>query len=147
MLEHGHTYMAHAAACAGSLAVQKVIEEEDLLDRVRARGARLMDMLKSAFGQHAHVGDIRGRGLFIGVEFVADRETREPFDPKANVAGKLKAAAFANGLICYPAGGTADGTKGDHALLAPPFIISEDQLDELVSKFSKSVGEVLAEVG
>jgi len=102
-----------------------------------------MELLNERFGQHAHVGDIRGRGLFVGLEFVADRETREPFAPELNVAGRLKAATFENGLICYPAGGTADGTRGDHVLLAPPFIISEAQLEELVDKLEKSLGQVM----
>ena len=142
-LQHGHTYMAHAAACAGSLAVQKVIEEDNLLPQVEKRGAQAMELLNEKFGQHPHVGDIRGRGLFIGVEFVADRETKEPFAPELNVAGRLKTAAFENGLICYPSGGTADGTKGDHMLLAPPFIISESELEQLVGIFSKSLAQVM----
>jgi len=146
LLEHGHTYMAHAAACAGALAVQKVIEEESLLPQVLTRGAQLMDLLKERLGQHAHVGDIRGRGLFIGLEFVADRETREPFGPELNVAGRLKTVAMENGLICYPSGSTADGTKGDHVLIAPPFIISEAQLEELVDKLEKSLGQVIETV-
>lgn len=143
LLEHGHTYMAHAAACAGSLAVQKVIEEDDLLPQVRARGKSLMNLLNEKFSQHAHVGDIRGRGLFIGVEFVADRETKEPFSPDLGISGKLKSAAFENGLIVYPSGGTADGIKGDHVLIAPPFIITDEQLEELVGKFAKSVDDVI----
>lgn len=143
LLEHGHTYMAHAVACAGSLAVQKVIEEENLLPQVRTRGAQMLDLLKEKLGQHAHVGDIRGRGLFIGLEFVANRETKEPFAPELNVAGRLKAAAFENGLICYPAGGTADGIRGDHVLLAPPFIISESEVEQLVEIFEKSFGQVM----
>lgn len=142
-VKHSHTYMGHAAACAGALAVQKVIEEDELLSRVRTRGAHFMELLNDRFGQHAHVGDIRGRGLFVGLEFVADRETREPFAPELNVAGRLKAATFENGLICYPAGGTADGTRGDHVLLAPPFIINEAQLEELVDKLEKSLGQVM----
>ncbi len=142
-VKHSHTYMGHATACAGALAVQAVIEEDKLLPQVRTRGARFMELLNERFGQHAHVGDIRGRGLFVGLEFVADRETREPFAPELNVAGRLKAATFENGLICYPAGGTADGTRGDHVLLAPPFIISEAQLEELVDKLEKSLGQVM----
>jgi len=142
-LKHSHTYMGHATACAGALAVQSVIEEDKLLPQVRTRGARFMELLNERFGQHAHVGDIRGRGLFVGLEFVADRETREPFAPELNMAGRLKAATFENGLICYPAGGTADGTRGDHVLLAPPFIISEAQLEELVDKLEKSLGQVM----
>ena len=146
VLEHGHTYMAHAAACAGGLAVQKVIEEEGLLAQVRARGAHAMELLNERFGQHAHVGDIRGRGLFIGIELVADRETKEPFAPEMNLAGRIKSTAFDNGLICYPANGTADGTRGDHVMLAPPFIISENQLEELVGLLEKSMGDALSSV-
>ena len=142
-LQHGHTYMAHAAACAGSLAVQKVIEQENLLANVQARGAQLMDVLKERFSQHAHVGDIRGRGLFIGLEFVANRETKQPFAPELNIAGRLKASTFENGLICYPAGGTADGMKGDHVLLAPPFIISQSEVEQLADIFENSLGQMM----
>lgn len=142
-VKHSHTYMGHSAACAGALAVQKVIEEDDLLPQVQARGAYFANLLKERFGQHAHVGDIRGRGLFMGLEFVENRETKEPFAPELNIAGRLKAATFENGLICYPSGGTADGARGDHVLLAPPFIISEPQLEELVDKLDKSLGQVM----
>ena len=114
--------------------------------QVRARGARFMELLNERFGQHANVGDIRGRGLFVGMEFVADRETKEPFAPELNVAGRFKAATFENGLICYPSGGTADGERGDHVLLAPPFIISEAQLEELVDKLDKSLSQVIEAV-
>jgi len=145
-VKHSHTYMGHSAACAGALAVQKVIEEDELLPQVQARGAYFANLLKERFGQHAHVGDIRGRGLFMGLEFVENHETKEPFAPELNVAGRLKDATFENGLICYPSGGTADGIKGDHVLLAPPFIISEPQLDELVDKLDKSLGQVMAAV-
>ena len=143
VLQHGHTYMAHAAACAGSLAVQKVIEQDNLLANVRSRGTQLMAVLREKFGQHANVGDIRGRGLFIGLELVADRDTKEPFAPKLNIAGRIKAAAFENGLICYPSGGTADGLKGDHVMLAPPFIISESEVEQLAGIFGKSLREVM----
>ena len=142
-LAHGHTYMAHATACAGALAVQKVIEDDDLLPQVRARGAYATDLLRDRLGQHAHVGDIRGRGLFIGLELVADRETKEPFVPELNVAAHVKQAAFENGLICYPSATSADGERGDHVLLAPPFIISESELDELTDKLAKSLDEVV----
>jgi hypothetical protein len=142
-MKHSHTYMGHATACASALAVHTVIEEDNLLAQVQERGAFALALLQERFGQHAHVGDIRGRGLFIGLEFVEDRETKEPFAPELNVAGRLKDAAFENGLICYPAGGTADGVSGDHVLLAPPFIISESELEELVDKLEKSLTQVL----
>lgn len=146
-LMHTHTYMAHATACATSLAVQKVIEEEGLLARVRERGKYLMQALHEQLGQHAHVGDIRGRGLFIGVELVADRETKEPFEASLNVSARIKQKTFENGLICYPTGASADGERGDHVLLAPPFIISESEIDELVDKLGRSIDEVLAGIG
>ena len=106
-----------------------------------------MELLKERFGQHAHVGDIRGRGLFIGIEFVANRETKEPFAPEMDVAGRIKAATFENGLICYPAGGTADGMKGDHVMLAPPFIISQSEVEQLVDILDKSLSEVIGALG
>ena len=141
-LKHTHTYMAHPTACAAALAVQKVIEDEDLLPQVRIRGESAMKLLHEKLGQHAHVGDIRGRGLFIGVELVEDRGSKEPFAPELNVAGRVKQAAFDNGLICYPNATSADGERGDHVLLAPPFIISEGELDELTDKLARSLDEV-----
>ncbi len=141
-LKHTHTYMAHPTACAAALAVQKVIEDEDLLPQVRVRGETAMKQLHDKLGQHAHVGDIRGRGLFIGIELVLDRESKEPFAPELNIAGRVKEAAFENGLICYPNATSADGERGDHVLLAPPFIISESELDELTDKLARSLDEV-----
>ncbi|RIA47533.1 aspartate aminotransferase family protein [Dichotomicrobium thermohalophilum] len=144
-LAHGHTYMAHAAACAGALAVQRVIEDEDLLPRVRASGARLRTMLSERLGDHPNVGDIRGRGLFLAMEFVADRESKTPLNPRRKFAATLKDVAMENGLICYPASGTADGVSGDHVLLAPPFNISEDELTLLVERLGRSIEESLAQ--
>ncbi|MFP4538208.1 MAG: aspartate aminotransferase family protein [Dichotomicrobium sp.] len=143
-LAHGHTYMAHAAACAGALAVQHVIEEEGLLARVREQGARLRVMLRRRFGDHPNIGDIRGRGLFLAMEFVADRASKTPLAPQRKFAARLKEVAIANGLICYPASGTADGVSGDHVLLAPPFNISEDELALLVERLDASIDETLA---
>ncbi len=143
-LAHGHTYMAHAAACAGALAVQKVVEEDDLLAHVRARGAQLRIKLRERFGDHPNVGDIRGRGLFLAMEFVADRDSKTPFDPRRKFAATLKSLAMENGLICYPASGTADGVAGDHVLLAPPFNISQDELTLLVERLDCSIEEALA---
>jgi len=143
-LAHGHTYMAHAAACAGALAVQKVIEDEDLLSRVRTTGARLRMMLRERFGDHPNVGDIRGRGLFLALEFVADRDSKTPLNPRRKFAATLKDVAMDNGLICYPASGTADGVAGDHVLLAPPFNIGENELGLLVDRLALSVDQTLA---
>ncbi|WP_159718860.1 aspartate aminotransferase family protein [Geminicoccus flavidas] len=145
--QHGHTYLGHAAACAGALAVQKVIEEDDLLARVRTQGAALRARLHQAFGGHDHVGDIRGRGLFLGLEFVSDRTTKEPLDPTLRMHLRLKANAMQEGLICYPAGNPLDGGQGDHVLLAPPFILTEAQLDELVDKLHRAMARTFAEIG
>jgi len=144
--QHGHTYMGHPAACAGALAVQKKIDDQDLLAAVKRQGAALVDKLHERFGNHAHVGDIRGRGLFIGIELVKDRATKETFDPALKLHARIKKHAFEGGLICYPGGGTADGARGDHILIAPPFIITDAQLDELVDKLAAAVETSLAEV-
>jgi adenosylmethionine-8-amino-7-oxononanoate aminotransferase len=138
--QHGHTYIGHPTAAAAGLAVVSAILERGLVPRVRAQGAALDERLRARFGQHAHVGDIRGRGLFRGIELVADRESKAPFDPARGLAAKVKKAAFAEGLICYPMAGTIDGRRGDHVLLAPPFIIEDAQLDELVDKLDAAIG-------
>ncbi len=142
--QHGHTYMGHPLAAAAACAVLDAIEGRDLLAQVRARGDALDARLRAAFGQHPHVGDLRGRGLFRGLELVADRESKAPFDPATRLHAKIKAAAFEAGLICYPMGGTIDGVRGDHVLLAPPYIIAEAQLDELVDKLGGAIETALA---
>ncbi|MEC9198275.1 MAG: aspartate aminotransferase family protein [Pseudomonadota bacterium] len=142
--QHGHTYMGHAMAAAAANAVLSEIEENDLLARVRSQGDKLQNALVAQFGQHAHVGDVRGRGLFRGVELVADRDTKQPFDPAKKLHAKIKAAAFEAGLICYPMGGTIDGVNGDHVLIAPAFIIEDTQIDELVSKLSTAIDKALS---
>jgi adenosylmethionine-8-amino-7-oxononanoate aminotransferase len=142
--QHGHTYLGHPAACAGSLAVLKAFRDRKLIPRVMEQGHKLEAALNERFGQHPNVGDIRGRGLFRGVELVADRETKAPFDPSHKVHARLKAAAFQGGLICYPMGGTLDGRRGDHVLLAPPFIIEDAQIDELVTKLAAAIDVAIA---
>ncbi len=142
--QHGHTYHGHALAAAGAHAVLSAILGRELLPRVRARGETLAGALHDRFDQHPHIGDIRGRGLFRGIELVADRETGAPLDPARKIHAKVKAAALENGLICYPAGGTIDGARGDHVLLAPPFIISEEEIGELVDKLGRAVEAALA---
>jgi len=142
--QHGHTYLGHAIACAAALAVQRVIVEEGLLARVRETGAVLERELRRALGDHPHVGDIRGRGLFWGVEFVADRATREPFDPSLRLHARIKRTAFEAGLMCYPMGGTLDGRRGDHLLLAPPFNIEAAQVDEIVSGLSRAIDAAIS---
>ena len=141
--QHGHTYLGHPVAAAAALAVVREILERDLVAQVNERGAYLEAELKRRFAQHPHVGDIRGRGLFWGVEFVADRQTKEPFDPSLGLAAKLKKATFAQGLICYPMPGTRDGRVGDHVLLAPPFIASELELSQALDILDKAIESTL----
>jgi adenosylmethionine-8-amino-7-oxononanoate aminotransferase len=141
--QHGHTYLGHPVACAAALAVLTRLVDDDVLSRVTPKGDRLRMALQDKLGQHAHIGDIRGRGLFQAIELVADRETKKPFDPALKLHAKIKSAAFEAGLICYPMGGTVDGKRGDHVLLAPPFIITDGQIDELVDKLTQAVQETL----
>ena len=126
--QHGHTYLGHAVACAAALAVQKVIERDGLLARVRQSGARLEGLLRDTFGAHPHIGDVRGRGLFWGIELVRDRASKAPFDPDLKLHARIKKEAMARGLMVYPMGGTVDGRYGDHVLLAPPFITEDAEL-------------------
>ncbi|MET4295616.1 adenosylmethionine-8-amino-7-oxononanoate aminotransferase [Bradyrhizobium sp. LB8.2] len=144
--QHGHTYLAHPLACAAALEVQNVIREDGLLERVKERGKQLEQRLTERFGNHRHVGDIRGRGLFWAIELVADRAGRSSFDPALKLNQKIKAEAFANMLGCYPGGGTVDGVRGDHVLLAPPYITSADEIDLIVDKLGTAVDHVLRSV-
>jgi adenosylmethionine-8-amino-7-oxononanoate aminotransferase len=137
--QHGHTYLGHAVACAAALAVQKVIERDGLLARVRASGARLEGLLRDAFDEHAQVGDIRGRGLFWGIELVHDRGTKAPFAPDLKLHARIKREAMARGLMVYPMGGTVDGRYGDHVLLAPPFIAGDDDLFTIVERLQAAI--------
>jgi adenosylmethionine-8-amino-7-oxononanoate aminotransferase len=142
--QHGHTYMGHPVAAAAALAVQKVIQRDNLLGAVTVRGAALRRMLRDAFGQHPHVGDIRGRGLLIGLELVADRDSKAPFDPALRLHAAVKEEAMARGLMVYPMGGTIDGRRGDHILLAPPFIATEAELAEITSRLADTLTSSLA---
>jgi adenosylmethionine-8-amino-7-oxononanoate aminotransferase len=143
---NGHTYSAHALACAAALAVQKVIREEHLLDRVRAAGARLQAGLLERFGKHRHVGDVRGRGLLMALELVAARETKTPFDPAFKLSAGVKAEAFARGLLVYPGSGTMDGIRGDHVLLAPPYNVTDTEIDVIVERLGVAVDAAIAGV-
>jgi adenosylmethionine-8-amino-7-oxononanoate aminotransferase len=145
LFQHGHTYLGHPTACAAALAVQRVIERDGLLAQVRTRGAQLMGALRERLGAHPHVGDIRGRGLFVGVELVRERASKATFDPAKRLHARIKARAFANGLLVYPMGGTIDGVHGDHVLIAPPFIVSEAEVQTMVERLATSIDEALAE--
>jgi adenosylmethionine-8-amino-7-oxononanoate aminotransferase len=142
--QHGHTYICHPMACAAALAVQETMERDHLLANVRMTGAHLARRLRERFGNHPHVGDIRGRGLLMGVEFVEDRSTKTPFDPKRKMNARVKQEAMARGLLVYPGGGTIDGTRGDHVLLAPPFIIDQAAIDQIVERLGDAVDAATA---
>ncbi len=137
--QHGHTYMAHPMAAAAGLAVQHVIRQENLLANVVAMGAELESQLTDRLGNHHHVGDIRGRGLFRGVELVADRASKQPFDPKLRLNALVKREAMARGLMVYPMGGTIDGRLGDHVLLAPPFIVDRADITRIVERLGDAI--------
>ena len=141
--QHGHTYIGHPVACAAAHAVVKKIMDRRMLDRVLTQGVRLHKALLDKFGDHPHIGDIRGRGLFFGLELVRDRDTKAAFPPQLGLHKKFKQTALESGLICYPAGGTIDGQQGDHILLAPPFIIDTGHIDEIVSKLDKALKSTL----
>lgn len=140
--QHGHTYLGHPVACAAALAVQQVIRRDGLLAKVQADGLFFEGLLRQALGGHAHVGDIRGRGFFWGVELVADRATGQAFDPARTLHARIKKDAMARGLLCYPMGGTVDGQQGDHVLLAPPFIASRAELERIVDLLAASIDAV-----
>jgi adenosylmethionine-8-amino-7-oxononanoate aminotransferase len=142
--QHGHTYIGHAMACAAALAVQQVMRRDDLLQRVQQQGAGLRERLAATFGAHPHVGDLRGRGLFQALELVQDRARKTPFDPGLKLHARIKALAMAEGLMVYPMGGTIDGRQGDHVLLAPPFIVDDDALDQIVQRLARAVDVAIA---
>ncbi|MEP4197886.1 MAG: aspartate aminotransferase family protein [Aliishimia sp.] len=141
--QHGHTYVGHPTACAASLAVLSKLTDGGLVEQCAAMGEKLQDALQQAFGQHPNIGDIRGRGLFRGLEIVEDRESKRPFDPNRAIHKALKRETFDAGLACYPMGGTIDGKNGDHILLAPPFIMEEHHIEEIVSKLGTAIAKVL----
>lgn len=143
---HLFTFSAHPIACAASLAVQKAIRERHLLDNVRRQGERLRSALEDALGDHPHVGDIRGRGLLLAIELVADRETKEPFPPASALHAKIRAQGMVHGMVCYPGNGSVDGARGDHVLLAPPYIIDETHVMEIAEKMRATLDAALAEV-
>ncbi|MBL8830927.1 MAG: aspartate aminotransferase family protein [Rhodospirillales bacterium] len=142
---HGHTYLGHPMACAAALAVQETIRDERLLDAVKLRGAELEAALVERLGNHAHVGDIRGRGLFWAVELVADRATKAPFDPARKLHAKIKKQAFARGLLCYPMGGTIDGKAGDHVILAPPYVSTPAEIAFAATTLGDAIDAAIAE--
>ena len=145
--QHGHTYIGHPVACAAALAVQQVLTRDKLVERCAQQGARLGVRLSEAFREHPNVGDVRGRGLFRAIELVADRASKAPFEPALKLHARVKKAAMDAGLMCYPMGGTIDGARGDHVLLGPPFIITDDELDLLIQRLTDAVNSAVRLVG
>jgi adenosylmethionine-8-amino-7-oxononanoate aminotransferase len=139
----GHTYSGHTAACAAGLAVQRIIARDELLKRVAVAGGTLKSALQAALERFEEVGDVRGRGYFLGIEFVRDRITKEPFAAQRGLSHEIGRRAFENGLICYPCAGNAGGGMGDTIIIAPPFNATDAELAQLVDKLAKSVGQVL----
>jgi adenosylmethionine-8-amino-7-oxononanoate aminotransferase len=143
--QHGHTYIGHPVACSAALAVQDVLERDALVARCATMGEKLRARLVDRFGTHPHVGDIRGRGLFLALELVRDRASKAPFAPALKLHARVKRAALDAGLMCYPMGGTIDGVQGDHVLLAPPFIISEAELDQVIERLARAIDAAIAQ--
>ncbi len=146
LFQHGHTYIGHSTACAAALAVQQVIQRDQLMPQVQERGSYLRQELISRLLEHPNVGDIRGRGLFVGVELVKDRASKTPFDPDLKLHAKIKAQAMTNGLMIYPMGGTIDGRQGDHVLLAPPYIVTHQHIDQIVDLLAQSIDQLVQSV-
>jgi len=143
--QHGHTYVGHPVACAAALAVQTIIQRDQLVQRSASMGQHLRALLTQRFGDHANVGDIRGRGLFQAIELVASRDPDRPFDPSLQIHAKIKRQAQQVGLLCYPGGGCIDGVHGDHVLLAPPYNSREGELEMAVDRLGQAIDLVLNE--
>jgi adenosylmethionine-8-amino-7-oxononanoate aminotransferase len=143
----GHTFTGHTVACAAGVAVQKIVDRDKLVDRVAREGAKLKQALEDRLGVRNYVGNIRGRGFFLGIELVADKATKEPFDPALQINGKVREQSFTNGLICYPTGGNVDGIRGDQIILAPPYNATASELEEIVDLLDRSLTEVMTPLG
>ncbi|MCD0505921.1 aminotransferase class III-fold pyridoxal phosphate-dependent enzyme, partial [Bordetella petrii] len=144
--QHGHTYVGHPVACAGALAVQRIVARDGLVRQCGQLGEYLQAGLRERFGGHPHVGDIRGRGLFQAIELVARRGPNTPFDPALQLHARIKQEALDHGLLCYPGGGTIDGERGDHVLLAPPYLSSKAELDMAMDLLGKALDAAVASV-
>ncbi len=145
LFQHGHTYIGHPVAAAAADKVVEILSRPGMMEHVQAMGERLQSGLDAALGQSPHVGDIRGRGLFRGIELVADKDNKTPFDPARRIHARIKKEAMARGLLCYPMGGTIDGVYGDHVLLAPPYIVQPDEIDQIVDRLAGAIATVTAE--
>jgi adenosylmethionine-8-amino-7-oxononanoate aminotransferase len=143
LFQHGHTYIGHPVAAAAADKVVEILTRPGLLENVQKAGERLQAGLDSVLGQSPYVGDIRGRGLFRGIEIVADRDSKRPFDPGRKIHAKIKKEAMQRGLLSYPMGGTIDGVHGDHVLLAPPYIVQPEEIDLIVERIAEAIEEAI----
>ena len=145
---HGHTYQSMPVQAAAALEVQRIIQEDNLLDNVNKRSAYLEKLLKAKLGNHPNVGDIRGRGLFWGIEFVKNKITKEPFDFKLAISQKIldKAMSDPYNMTVYPGNGTVDGISGDHIIIAPSYIITEKDVEHIVKVLFAVINEVFNEI-
>lgn len=143
----GHTFTGHTLACAAAAKVQEIVIRDTLVERVRTQGPMLRSAIEAAVGNLDAVGNVRGRGYFIGVELVADRETKEPFSPDLQLTEIVRAKTLEAGLICYPVSGTLDGSKGDVVIVAPPYNATQSELDEIVDKLAGALQLALADIG
>ena len=141
--QHGHTYQGHPTACAAGIAVLQTMLEQNLPEQVKEKGSGLRQALQQRFVDHPNVGDVRGRGLFLGIELVQDKQTKEPLNPNFNLPEQIRHTAMRHGLLCYPMGGTIDGRRGHHILLAPPFIINDAELELIVERLSSTLNAIL----
>jgi adenosylmethionine-8-amino-7-oxononanoate aminotransferase len=141
----GYTYSGHAVSCAAGLEVMRLLTEQDLTAKAAENGAWFIAEAKSRL-RHRIVGDIRGKGLLIGIEFVADRASKQPFPADCKVQPRIVAAALKRDLLIRGETGVVDGVRGDHLLLAPPLIASRAELDEILTRLAEAIDEVGADL-
>ncbi len=146
VFNHGHTYQCHPLSCASALAVQRIIKRDGLVERCRRMGLVLEGELRRALEGEKYVGDVRGRGLFWGIEFVRDRGTKGTFGPEVEFGYRVQRKAFEMGVAIYPGLATVDGVRGDHVLIAPPYIVTEDEVKEIVRVVKEAYGFVERDV-
>jgi adenosylmethionine-8-amino-7-oxononanoate aminotransferase len=145
---HGQTYQGHPMACAAALEVQRIIREDNLLNNVKNMGVILESLLRQRLESHPNVGDIRGRGLFWGIEFVEDKASKRPFPPSLAVGTRIhdRGMSARFGISLYPGAGTVDGVVGDHILIAPPYNSTNDEIKKIVDLTTRIVEEVFEEI-
>jgi hypothetical protein len=144
---HGFTFSHHVVGAAVAREVLRILESEDLVAASAAKGDRLQSLLRARFDGHPNVGEIRGRGLMVGLELVADLETRAPFPRAAKVTEAIVRAAKSNGVLLYSGTGLADGTDGDSILLGPPFVITDAELGQIVEVLGEAVDTAMSAAG